>query len=59
MQDNRIIHRDLKPMNIFLTENYEKVKIGDLGVACCINNDQENTNGPSSNEEVVNLEASS
>jgi serine/threonine protein kinase len=37
-----IIHRDLKPLNILLTDNYEKVKIADLGVACHIDNNRNN-----------------
>lgn len=40
LHNEGIVHRDLKPGNIFLSRDRQQVKIGDLGIASNIENDQ-------------------
>ena len=35
----KIIHRDIKSANLFLSNNFESVKLGDLNVAKITKND--------------------
>jgi serine/threonine protein kinase len=37
LHQRRILHRDIKPKNIFLTQDFELVKLGDLGSSKIIN----------------------
>jgi serine/threonine protein kinase len=37
LHQRRILHRDIKPKNIFLTQDFELVKLGDLGSSKTIN----------------------
>lgn len=36
---NKIIHRDIKSANLFLSKDFEKIKLGDLNVAKIAKND--------------------
>lgn len=39
----KIIHRDIKSANLFLTEDFEQIKLGDLNVAKIAKNDLAST----------------
>lgn len=43
LHDMKIIHRDIKSANLFLTEDYETLKVGDLNVAKIAKNDLAST----------------
>ena len=39
LNEKKIIHRDIKPANIFLTKNFQRVKIGDMNISKVMKND--------------------
>ena len=43
LHDMKIIHRDIKSANLFLSEDYETIKLGDLNVAKIAKNDLAST----------------
>ena len=43
LHDMKIIHRDIKSANLFLTEDFESIKVGDLNVAKIAKNDLAST----------------
>ena len=38
LHDKKILHRDLKPQNVFLTNSYKLVKLGDFGITKTLEN---------------------
>lgn len=43
LHDMKIIHRDIKSANLFLSDDYETIKLGDLNVAKILKNDLAST----------------
>jgi NIMA (never in mitosis gene a)-related kinase 1/4/5 len=41
LHDRNILHRDLKTQNIFLTKQQQVIKVGDLGIARVLSNNED------------------